>query len=124
MVTYNEYLKKILVRILESYQILNEIKDDPGDLDKIKKEMLRINGFAKVISNKIHADNIQSSDFKSLQSKLRNYLESYYFEKEIETMAPLYSDDVNRVKNMRLKILEALENRKMMEDIEDIIEKI
>ncbi len=39
-------------------------------------------------------------------------------------MAPLYSNDLSRVKNMRLKILEALENRTMMEDVEELIEKI
>ena len=35
----------------------------------------------------------------------------YSFEKEITTMAPLYSNDVSRIKNMRLKILEALKNK-------------
>jgi len=39
-------------------------------------------------------------------------------------MAPLYSNDLSRVKNMRLKILEALEDKKMMEDVEELIEKI
>ena len=39
-------------------------------------------------------------------------------------MASLYSNDLSRVKNMRLKILEALEDKKMMEDIEELIEKI
>jgi len=124
MVTYNEYLKKILVQILDSYKILKEIKDNPGDLDNIKKEMLKINGFLKVISHKIDIDKIPASNFKTLKLKFQNYLENYYFEKEIETMAPLYSNDVNRVKNMRLKILEALENKKMMDEIEELIEKI
>ena len=39
-------------------------------------------------------------------------------------MAPLYSNDHSRVKNMRLKILEALEDKRMMEDVEELIEKI
>ena len=124
MVTYNEYLKKILLQILDSYKILQEINDKPGDLDIIKKEMLKINGFLKVASNKVDSDKIPASDFKSLQSKFQNYLDDYYFEKEIETMAPLYSNEVSRVKNMRLKILEALEDKRMIEDIGDLIEKI
>ena len=45
-------------------------------------------------------------------------MENYFFEKEIETMASLYSNDVHRVKNMRLKIIEALEDKKMIESIE------
>ena len=124
MVTYNEYLKNILNQILDSYNILKNIDEKKEDLDFIKKEMLKINGFLKVVLRKIDSDKIQSSDFKLVKSKFQNYLDSYYFEKEIETMAPLYSNDLSRVKNMRLKILEALEGRRMMEDVGELIEKI
>ncbi len=86
--------------------------------------MLKINGFIKVVLRKIDSDKITSSNFKIIQSKFQHYLDNYYFEKEIETMAPLYSDDLNRVKNMRLKILEALEDRKMMDKVVELIEKI
>jgi hypothetical protein len=124
VVTYNEYLKNILKQILSSYNKLKEIEDKDEDLNNIKKEMLKINGFLKVVSKKIDIDKISSSDFSRVKSKFLHYLDNYYFEKEIETMAPLYSDDLNRVKNMRLKILEALEDRNMMEDVEELIEKI
>ncbi|WP_299293234.1 hypothetical protein [Nitrosopumilus sp.] len=124
MVTYSEYLKNILLQIQESHVNLNEIKDKPGDLDLINKEMLKINGMIKVILTKIEPEKIPNSDFPSLKSKLRNYIDNYFFEKEIETMAPLYSDDVSRVKNMRLKIIEALNDKKMMGAIEDLIEKL
>ncbi len=124
MVTYNEYLKNILNQILDSYNILKNIDEKKEDLDFIKKEMLKINGFFKVVLRKIDSDKIPSSDFKIVKSKFQNYLDSYYFEKEIETMAPLYSDDLSRVKNMRLKILEALEGRRMMDDVGELIEKI
>ena len=124
MVTYNEYLKNILIQILDSYAILKEIKDNPDDLDNITKELLRINGFLKVINNKIDPYKIPISDFKKLQTRFRYYLENYYFEKEIETIGPLYSNDVYRIKNMRLKILEALEYNKMMDEIEEMIEKL
>ncbi len=124
MVTYNEYLKNILNQILNSYNILKKIDDKKEDLDFIKKEMLKINGFLKVVLRKINSDKIQSSDFKIIKSKFQHYLDNYYFEKEIETMAPLYSDDLSRVKNMRLKILEALEHRKMMDDVGELIKKL
>jgi len=124
MVTYNEYLKNILRQILDSYNTLKEIEDKKEDLNYIKKEMLKINGFIKVVLKKLDSDKINSSNFRTVKPKLQHYLENYYFEKEIETMAPLYSNDLNRVKNMRLKILEALEDRKMMEEIEELIEKI
>ncbi|MCV0409952.1 hypothetical protein [Nitrosopumilus sp.] len=124
MVTYNDHLKNILVQILESYNHLKEIKDKPGDLKNIEKEMLKINGFLKVIVNKIGFENIHLSDFRPLKSKIKQYLENYSFEQEIDTMIPLYSDDVHRVKNMRLKILESLEDKKMIYDVEGLIEKL
>ncbi|HJJ22725.1 MAG TPA: hypothetical protein OQH54_03295 [Nitrosopumilus sp.] len=124
MVTYNEHLKNILTQVLGSYSNLKEINDKPNDLNVIKLEMLKINGFLKVVLKKFDADKIISSDFKTVKSKFQHYLDNYYFEQEIETMAPLYSNDVSRVKNMRLKILEALEERKMMDDIKELITKI
>ena len=124
MVTYNEYLKNILNQILDSYAILKAIQDKPGDLDNIKKELLKINGFIKVVLHKIEDDVIPASNFKVVKSKFQHYLDNYFFVTEIETMASLYSDDVSRVKNMRLKILEALEDRKMIDEIEELIEKI
>ncbi len=77
MVTYVEHLKNILNHILDSYQILNEIEDKPGDLSKIEKEMLKINGFIKVVSNKIDVDKIPLSDFETLKIKFSQYLENY-----------------------------------------------
>ena len=103
MVTYVEHLKKILNHIIESYHILETIEDKPGDLAKIEKEMLKINGFVKVISNKIDPEKIPNPDFDIVKTKFIEYLETYSFEKEIKTMTPLYSDDVSRIKNMRLK---------------------
>ncbi len=124
VVTYNEYLQSILIKILDSYNTLKQINDNPGDLDNIKKEHLRINGFIKVVLNKIDTTKIPASDFKTLKSKFQYYLDNYYFEKEIETMTSLYSNDVYRIKNMRLKILEALEDKRMMDEIGELIEKI
>ena len=124
VVTYNEHLKNILSHILDSYQILIEIEDKHGDLAKIEKEMLKINGFIKVVSNKIDPDKISTSNFAIVKIKFSQYLENYSFEKEIKTMAPLYSNDMSRVKNMRLKILEALKNKNMIDDVKELMENI
>lgn len=124
MVSYGEHLKKILSQIVESYYLLKEIQDKPGDLDILKKEMLKINGFLNVVTNNIDEYKIPQSDFKKLKSTCNNYLDNYFFEKEIETMAPLYSNDTYRIKNMRFKIIEALEDKKMIESMEDLIEQI
>ena len=124
MVTYVEHLKKILNHIIDSYHILETIDDKPGDLAKIEKEMLKINGFVKVVSNKIDPDKIPNSNFKITKIKFSEYLENYSFEKEIETMTPLYSDDVSRIKNMRLKILEALKNKNMMGNVKELLDNL
>ena len=124
VVTYIEHLKNILSHILDSYQILTEIEDKPGDLAKIEKEMLKINGFIKVVANKIDIDKIPRSDFGIVKTKFTQYLENYSFEKEIKTMASLYSNDMSRVKNMRLKILEALKNKHMIDDVKELTENI
>jgi len=124
VVTYNEHLKNILSHILDSYHILTEIEDKPGDLTKIEKEMLKINGFIKVVSNKIDIDKISRSDFGIVKTKFAQYLENYSFEKEIKTMASLYSNDMSRVKNMRLKILESLKNKHMIDDVKELMENL
>ena len=124
VVTYVEYLKKILNHIVDSYDILETIDDKPGDLAKIEKQMLKINGFIKVISNKIDSDKIPVSNFKIIKKNFLEYLENYSFEKEIVTMTPLYSNDVFRIKNMRLKILEALKNKNMIDNVKELLDKL
>ena len=49
---------------------------------------------------------------------------TYSFEKEIQTMAPLYSNDVSRVKNMRLKILESLKNNNVITNVKELLEDL
>ena len=124
VVTYVEHLKKILTHIIDSYDILEAIEDKPGDLVKIEKEMLKINGFIKVVSTKIDLDKIHNSDFKITKIKFLQYLENYSFEKEIKTMAPLYSNDVSRIKNMRMKILEALKNKNMIDNVKELLDNL
>ena len=124
MVTYHAYLKNVLEKIMIAHNTLAKLEDKPGDLVIIKKEILKINGFFQVLINKIDTEKFQSTDFSDLKSKFVHYLENYSFEKEIETMAPLYSEDSNRLKNMRLKILESLADKKLMDNIEYMVEKL
>ncbi|MEC4848325.1 MAG: hypothetical protein RI100_03975 [Nitrosarchaeum sp.] len=124
MVTYNDYLKGILEKIQIAYGTLEKLEDTPGDLDTIKKEISKIKGFFQVFVTKTNNENNQISDFTELKSKFEHYLDTYSFEKEIETMAPLYANDSNRLKNMRLKILESLADKKLMNDIEYLLDKL
>ena len=124
MISNNDYVKKVLTQILDSYIVVQNLKDNAGDLDIIKKELLKINGFFMVLVKKLGTENFQSRDLLELKSKVKNYLENYYFVQEIDTMTPLYSDDSDRIKNMRLKIIEAFQDKKLIDTIEDLIEKL
>jgi len=120
MISFDEYIKGVLKQVLDSYQILLELEDKPGDLKIIKNELLKINGFLRVIVKKINSLNIQSDSFVKISKRSKYYLESYDFEREIDTMSNLYSTDPNRLKNIRLKIIESLQDKKLIKTIENI----
>ena len=120
MVSIDKYIKGILKQVLDSYQILLELEDKPDDLKIIKNELLKINGFLRVIVKKINSLNIQSDSFVKISKRSKYYLESYDFEREIDTMSNLYSTDPNRLKNIRLKIIESLQDKKLIKTIENI----
>ncbi len=120
MISFDEYIKGVLKQVLDSYQILLELEDKTGDLKIIKNELLKINGFLRVIVKKINSLNIQSDSFVKISKRSKYYLESYDFEREIDTMSNLYSTDPNRLKNIRLKIIESLQDKKLIKTIENI----
>lgn len=124
MTSFDDYLQGILEQILESNQILNDLQDKLGDLEIIKKEISKINGLITVVINKLKASDNSSDDFVSLLSAGKNYLENYDFTREIETMSKLYSNDSNRLKNIRYTILDSLRDKKLMEKIETISRKL
>ena len=113
MSDFDNYLKGILKLILDSYQILDDLKDRSGDLEIIKKELSKINGLITVLINKLESSKNYSDDFVVLMSSGKYYLENYYFLDEIETLSKLYSDDSNRLKNLRYTILKALQEKKI-----------
>lgn len=120
MVITDQYLKSILKQILESYNTLLKIRDKPGDLELIKIEILKINGFLKVIIKKIESSSTQTDTFVKLLKLSKHFLENYSFEREIDTMSDLYSNDSDRIKNIRLKIIDSLQDKKLIETIETI----
>ena len=110
-------------QIKDSIKIIDDLKDMPGDLDIIKKELVKINGLLKVIVNKLDVIDNKSDKYVELSSSAKYYLENYSFEREIETMSKLYSNDSYRLRNMRYAILNALYDKKLLERVYSIIEK-
>jgi len=119
-----DYVKKIIEQILSSYDSIYTTNDRPGDLDLIKKELLKINGFFSVLSKKFMTSNFQSRNLLELKPKIKNYLQEYYFVQEIDTMIPLYSEDPARIKNMKLKILEAFQDKKLIDKLREVFEEL
>ncbi len=121
MVTFEENVQRIIKQIFESYQTLLELEDKPGDLEIIKIELLKMNGLFQVVNKKIDLSKNYSNDYVKLSKRLKHYLQNYNFIPEIETMANLYSNDPHRLKNIRLKIIESLQDKDMIETINIIL---
>ena len=69
MVSNDDYVKKVLEQILDSHNTIQNLKDQSNDLDVIKKELLKINGFFRVFVKKLGTENFQSRDLLELKSR-------------------------------------------------------
>lgn len=118
MVAHEEYLKGILQQIADSHAVLSNLKDKSGDLDVIKRDLAKISGLCQVLLHKIESNKQEFSEYEYLVPPMRFFLENYNFFREIDTMAPLYSDDPMRLRNMRLTILGALDEKNLIGHIE------
>ena len=123
MKDFENYLNGVLSQIIDSYHILEKLKDKPGDLEIISRELGKLTGLLHVIEKKLETNADNSDKYVKLSSKVKFYLENYSFEREIETMSKLYSEDSNRLRNIRSTILDSLQDNKLMETIQSIMEK-
>ncbi|MEK6834613.1 MAG: hypothetical protein AABY31_03930 [Thermoproteota archaeon] len=119
-----DYIKGILEKIIDSHKILNELKDKPGDLEIIKRELGKIQGLVQVLANKIEKSENNSDTYFELLSASKSYLKEYSFHNEIDRVSQLYSEDPHRIRNMRLSILTALEETKLIVSIIELLETL
>lgn len=110
----HDYIKNVLIQVIDSYKILNGLKDNPGDLEIIKRELGKIQGLVQVLANKIEKSGNDSDTYLEFLSASKSYLMDYSFHNEIERISQLYSNDPHRIKNMRLSIISALEETKLI----------
>jgi len=120
----DEYLKGILGQILVSHKILTELNDGPDDLDTIKKELSKIRGLLQVICSKLGEKKYQSDHLVVLYKLSTYYIDTYDFTREIEILAQVYFNDSNRLKNLRLLIIDSLNNKKLIEKLQAILIKL
>jgi len=121
LIEFYNYLNEVLTKIRDSYKIIEHLKDNPGDLDIIKKELAKITGLLKVTRKKLETIDDSSDKYVRLLTATNFFLENYSFEREIETMSKLYSEDSHRLKNIRYSIVEALNEKKLIATIYSII---
>lgn len=119
---FQNYLDGLLSQIKTAVRIIEKLKDRPGDLLIIKKELAKINGLIQVAVNKMEIIENRSDKYVEFLTAAKYYLENYSFEREIETMSKLYSNDFHRLRNIRYSILNALSDKKLLEKVESIME--
>ena len=124
MKDFNEYLKGILQQILESHKILLELNDKPSDLNIIKQETSKIIGLFLVIKNKLEGKNNQSDSLVTIYKLFSYYIETYDFSREIDILAQIYYKDSNRLKNLRLLIIDSLNDKHLIEKLQKILNEL
>lgn len=121
LISYEEYLKGVLEQIDDSYTLLQNLHDKPGDLAVIKRETAKITGLLQALSNKVRANKAEFSEYEHLLSPAKNYLDNHDFFREMDMLGMLYSEDSLRLKNMRLTIIDALEEKNLMVHIKSLL---
>ena len=124
LVDFNEYLKGILQQILASYKILTELNDNPSDLHTMKQEISKIIGLSLVVKNKLEGKKNQSDSFVTIYKLFSYYIETYDFSREIDILAQIYYKDSNRLKNLRLLIIDSLNDKHLIEKLQKILNEL
>jgi len=121
---FSEYLKGVMRQILDSYNIIIELDDEPSDLAIIKKELSKIRGQLTVLKNKLKSKEYQSDDLVTLYKISSYYTETYDFSREINLLSQIYYNDPLRLKNLRLVIIESLNDKKLIEKFQEIFNRL
>ena len=124
MTDFNEYLKGILQQILDSYEKLTKLDDKPDDLQILKQELSKIIGLFLVIKNKVEVKTNQSDSFVTLYKLSSYYIETFDFSREIDMLSQVYYKDPNRLKNLRILIIDSLNDKKLIEKLQSILNKL
>ena len=124
MGTIDEYLKGILGQILVSYKILTELNDNPDDLEIIKKELVKIRELLHILHTKLDNKKYQSDRLVTLHKLSASYIDTYDFTREIEILAQIYYKDSSRLKNLRLLIINSLNDKRLIEKFQTILNEL
>ena len=120
MVRVDEYIYDLMKKILDSYNIIDNLGESKDDLFTLDLELIKINGLLKVLLRKTDEFSNKNSDFIKLNKKIANYFENHFFENELEKIKEIYSEDPQRVKSIRKSIINSLQDNKLIFRIYEI----
>ncbi len=120
MVLVDEYIYDLMKKILDSYNIIDNLGESKDDLFTLDLELIKINGLLKVLLRKTDEFSNKNSDFIKLNKKIANYFENHFFENELEKIKEIYSEDPQRVKSIRNSIINSLQDNKLIFRIYEI----
>ncbi len=106
---------------MASYKTLTELNDNPNDLEIIKKELSKINGLLQVMRSKLDGKKYQTDHLVALNKLATYYIDTYDFTREIEILGQVYYKDSDRLKNLRLLIIDSLNDKKLIEKLQTIL---
>jgi len=78
----------------------------------------------QVISSILGGKKYQSDHLVALHKLSTYYIDSYDFTREIENLAPVYFNDSNRLNNLRLLIIDSLNDKKLIEKLQAILNRL
>ncbi len=116
----DSYIKSLLIQTLEVHTILNELKDEPGDLEIIKKQVEKVEGVLKMLYNKIEELDYSADDYVKLSKSIKFYLENNDFYNIIEAYK-LYDKDPQRIRNVRTKVITSIEEKHLIAKIKEML---
>lgn len=124
MVRAGEYLYDLMKKILDSYNVIDNLGDSKDDLFTLDLELVKINGLLKVLLRKTDEFSDQNSELLKLNKKISDYFENHFFENELEKIKEIYSEDPQRVKSIRNSIKNSLQDNKLIFKIYDIAKEL
>ena len=124
MVRVDEYIYDLMKKILDSYNIIDNLGESRDDLFTLDLELVKINGLLKVLLRKTNEFSDKHSDFIKLNKKIANYFENHFFENELEKIKEIYSEDPQRVKSIRNSIINSFQDNNLIFRIYDIAKEL
>ena len=83
--------------------------------------MAKIRGLLQVIHNKLSEKKYQSDHLVTLYKLSGYYIDTYDFRREIKILAEVYYKDSNRIKNLRVLIINSLNDKELIEKFQTIL---